>query len=118
MKTNRITSKSRKRATIVIVVLSILVFAWWVFAHQEQPELKKDFQFAQVSRGNFEILVSSTGTLAAVETVEIGTQVSGTIDKLMVDYPKTPKPQLYGNVKYSQKTCGLVSLEATIASTL
>jgi len=91
MKTNRITSKSRKRATIVIVVLSILVFAWWVFAHQEQPELKKDFQFAQVSRGNFEILVSSTGTLAAVETVEIGTQVSGTIDKLMVDYNDTVK---------------------------
>ncbi len=91
MKTNQITSKSRKRGTIVIVVLSIMVFSWWAFAHQEQPEPKKVFQFAQVSQGTFEIIVSSTGTLAAVETVEIGTQVSGTIDKLMVDYNDTVK---------------------------
>lgn len=91
MKTNRITSKSCKRGTIVIAVLSIMVFSWWVFAHQEQPEPKKVIQFAQVNQGNFEIIVSSTGTLAAVETVEIGTQVSGTIDKLMVDYNDTVK---------------------------
>ncbi len=89
MKTRRITSTSRKRGTIVIAVLSIIAFTWLVFAHQEQPRPKKDFQFAQVSLGNFEILVSSTGTLAAVETVEVGTQVSGTIDKLMVDYNDT-----------------------------
>ncbi len=30
--------------------------------------------------------VSSTGTLAAVETVEVGTQVSGTISRLLIDY--------------------------------
>ena len=89
MKTNRITSKSRMRSTIVIAVLSIMVFSWWGFSNQEQPEPQKVFQFAQVSQGDFEMIVSSTGTLAAVETVEIGTQVSGTIDKLMVDYNDT-----------------------------
>ena len=91
MKNNRITSKLRKRGSIVIAVLSIMIFSWWIFAHQEPPKPKKVFQFAQVTQGKFEIIVSSTGTLAAVETVEIGTQVSGTIDKLMVDYNDTVK---------------------------
>lgn len=91
MKTKRTTSKSFKIGLIIIGVLSIMVFAWWALAHQEQPKPKNAFQFARVSRGNFEMIVSSTGTLAAVETVEIGTQASGTIDQLMVDYNDTVK---------------------------
>lgn len=45
-----------------------------------------DLQTETVTRGDLEILVSSTGTLAAVGTVEVGTQVSGTIDQVLVDY--------------------------------
>ncbi len=48
--------------------------------------MKPPFQFARVHRGTLETLVSSTGTLAAVETVDVGTQVSGTIARLAVDY--------------------------------
>lgn len=44
------------------------------------------YQFAELRHGNLETTVSSTGTLAAVETVEVGTQVSGTIARLDVDY--------------------------------
>lgn len=44
------------------------------------------YLFATVERGALENLVSSTGTLAAVETVAVGTQISGTIAKLLVDY--------------------------------
>jgi HlyD family secretion protein len=44
------------------------------------------FQVVQIGRGTMENTVSSTGTLAAVETVEVGTQVSGTISRLMIDY--------------------------------
>jgi HlyD family secretion protein len=44
------------------------------------------YQFAELRHGTLETTVSSTGTLAAVETVEVGTQVSGTIARLAVDY--------------------------------
>ena len=46
----------------------------------------EDLQTGTVTRGDLELLVSSTGTLAAVGTVEVGTQVSGTIDQVLVDY--------------------------------
>lgn len=39
-----------------------------------------------ITRGNLENLVSSTGTLAAVGTVNVGTQVSGTIEQVLADY--------------------------------
>ena len=55
--------------------------SWWGSA-ADQPQ----YLFATVTRGPLETLVSSTGTLAALETVEVGTQVSGTIARLEVDY--------------------------------
>lgn len=91
MKTKKNKTKSGKIRFIIIGVLSILLCGWYVFAHQKSPEQRTQFTFAQIELGNFELTVSSTGTLAAVETVEIGTQVSGTIDKLMVDYNDTVK---------------------------
>jgi HlyD family secretion protein len=80
-----------KAGAMVFGVLSILLFGWYVLAHQNSPEQGAPIKFAQVSLGNFELTVASTGTMAAVETVEIGTQVSGTINEIMVDYNDTVK---------------------------
>jgi HlyD family secretion protein len=82
----RKTSRIIKSAIVLIGVLSLTILAWWAWTHQESSRIKPSFKFAQVSRGKLEVLVTSTGTLAAVETVEIGTQASGTIEQLLVDY--------------------------------
>jgi HlyD family secretion protein len=47
--------------------------------------------FAQVTRGNVVSTVDATGTLQTVDTVEVGTQVSGTISSLGVDFNDTVK---------------------------
>jgi HlyD family secretion protein len=39
-----------------------------------------------VERGDLESVVSATGTLGAVKTVEVGTQTSGLIESLLVDF--------------------------------
>lgn len=46
---------------------------------------------AQVSRGTIVSTVDATGTLQTVDTVEVGTQVSGTIATLGVDFNDTVK---------------------------
>lgn len=51
----------------------------------------QEFQLAEVQIGNMEIVVSSTGTLNALETVNVGAQVSGTVQKVFVDYNDTVK---------------------------
>jgi HlyD family secretion protein len=45
-----------------------------------------EFLFAAVTRGDLENIVSSTGTLSAVGTVEVGSQISGTVERVLVDY--------------------------------
>ena len=42
----------------------------------------------QVTRGDVVDVVAATGTLQAVETVDVGTQVSGTVQELFADFNK------------------------------
>jgi HlyD family secretion protein len=49
------------------------------------------FKTAPVEQGSIAATVSATGTLNAVTTVQVGTQVSGTIQKLFVDYNSSVK---------------------------
>jgi len=46
-------------------------------------------RFASVERGNIEQTVTVTGTLKPVETVEVGSQLSGQISRLYVDFNDT-----------------------------
>lgn len=67
---------------IFVVQLAIDLAGAWKAGSPGTPQ----YLFATVTRGALENLVSSTGTLAALETVEVGTQVSGTIARIEADY--------------------------------
>ena len=58
---------------------------WWYAAGTHEVS-STTYQTATVRHGSLELTVSSTGTLAAVETVIVGTEVSGTVAKVLVDY--------------------------------
>lgn len=47
---------------------------------------ESQYQFAEIVRGDLESTISSSGTLSPVTTVEVGTQVSGTIARIFVDF--------------------------------
>ena len=44
------------------------------------------YRFVEIQRGDLENIVSSTGTISAVGTIEVGTQVSGRVEKVLVDF--------------------------------
>ncbi|MCK9407875.1 MAG: efflux RND transporter periplasmic adaptor subunit [Bacteriovoracaceae bacterium] len=44
------------------------------------------FRFEKISRGDIHVVVTATGTLSAVRTVQVGSQVSGTLQKVNVDF--------------------------------
>ncbi|NJC88498.1 MAG: efflux RND transporter periplasmic adaptor subunit [Desulfuromonas sp.] len=78
----------------------------------DQPQ----YLFATVAKGPLETLVSSTGTLAALETVEVGTQVSGTIAKLEVDYnDHVRKGQILAVLDQALFTAQVREAEANVA---
>jgi HlyD family secretion protein len=77
-----------KRIVIPIVVAAVAAAAViaTVAVKSKNGEAENRFQLGEVTKGSIENSVSSTGTIEAIGTVEIGTQVSGTIAKIYVDF--------------------------------
>jgi HlyD family secretion protein len=73
-----------KKLVIILVVIIAAVAVGVYFYVGKKPDIT--YRTAKVERGPLISSVSSTGTLAAVITVQVGTQVSGTIQKLFVDF--------------------------------
>jgi HlyD family secretion protein len=74
-----------KRAIIVVLLLVVVgagVGAWYV--RRGQPEI--EVNTVPISRGDIIDTVGATGTLQAVTTVQVGSQVSGNIQWLGADF--------------------------------
>jgi HlyD family secretion protein len=75
-------------ATALVVVLAVVA----VLVHRQAlAKETTEYRFTTVERGNVESTVSATGTLSAVTTVQIGTQVSGQVSELLADFNDTVK---------------------------
>ena len=86
---------TRKR--IFLIVFTLLLAAGGGFGYWRMGNSGKESAYATVpaSRGNITQVVSSTGTLQAVVTVLVGSQVSGTIARLNADFnTKVKKDQV------------------------
>lgn len=67
---------------VVLLVAALSVGGYFYF---KQPP-KVQFKTLKIERGSIVSAVSATGTLNAVVTVQVGTQVSGTLSRLYVDF--------------------------------
>ena len=74
----------KKIIIIAIILVALLVSSYYLFFNGDKKA--QQYTFAQISRGTLSQTITATGTLQAVTTVDIGTQVSGKIAKLYVDF--------------------------------
>src|SRR5215213_6617896 len=76
----------RKRSILLITVLSLTAVAgvWYVFWGRKAAAA--EYVTAKIERGNVINKVAATGTLQAVTTVQVGSQASGTISAIYVDF--------------------------------
>lgn len=68
--------------TGILVILGI--GAYFYFSSSGKANIS--WRTQKIERGNLDIVVNATGTLQADTTINVGTQVSGRINKLFVDY--------------------------------
>ncbi|MFN2476728.1 MAG: efflux RND transporter periplasmic adaptor subunit [Chthoniobacterales bacterium] len=78
-----------KRAVIFIVAVSLIVAAWWLWRGRGGSE--SGYQTAVITRGSVTQAVTATGTLNPVVNVQVGSQVSGNIQKLFADFNSSVK---------------------------
>jgi len=58
--------------------------AFWLL--RDEPADGRTYRLVEVERRDLEAVVSATGTLEAVTTVQVGTQVSGIIESIFADF--------------------------------
>jgi HlyD family secretion protein len=109
----------KKYLIILIVVLLIAGIAGFFYL-KRTPEVS--YRTTKIERGTIVSTVAATGNLSAVTTVQVGTQVSGTIQKLYVDYNSRVKkgqaiaeidPSLF-NASVEQSQGNFLSAEANL----
>jgi HlyD family secretion protein len=76
---------TRSRWTLLVVLLLTGAAILWVRLDADAPVVPQLIT-AQVSKGDVVATVAATGTLEPVDTVEVGSQVSGTIQTLTADF--------------------------------
>jgi len=90
-----VTLNKTKWLVLAAVVLAIILLASFGFSRKSDAQYFKD----AVTRGNISQVVDATGTINAVTTVQVGSQVSGTISELHADFnSKVKKNQVIARI--------------------
>jgi HlyD family secretion protein len=114
----------KMRVTAAVLAASTLGGVLW-FQARADAGTTPSFRLGKIERGSVKSTVSATGTLGAVRTVEVGTQVSGQISALYVDYNShVKKGQLIARIDpilqeqaVADAQAGLARSEAVVTQT-
>jgi len=108
--------KNQKR-TIIIIAAIILLITSAVFVLNANSKTEYIFETVTVEKGSISNVVTATGTLEATNTVVVGTQVSGVIEKIYIDFnSKVKKGQLLAELDKSTLQSNLENAEADLSN--
>lgn len=109
--------KMKKRlfiGTAILLVVAVIVIVTTV---RDRESDEGGYKLGEVQVTTIQNLISSTGTLTPLEEIEVGTQVSGTVDEIYVDYnDEVKKGQLLAMIDYSTLDVAIREAEAKIMS--
>ena len=80
-----------KKKFVVISIIALLIIAAGLFFYFRANGKNAAYKTEKISRGEIKSEVTATGTVEAVTTVSVGTQVSGTIKYLYADFNSAVK---------------------------
>lgn len=81
---------NKKKTLVIAAVAAIATLAVWLLSGGKKEE-KITFDTAAVAPANIMNSITATGTIEPVTSVTVGTQVSGIVSKLFVDYNSVVK---------------------------
>jgi HlyD family secretion protein len=82
--------KTRKRNVprigIALAVIVAVAAGGWYWAQRGKADQAGAFRTTQIERGDIRVAISATGTLSAISTVVVGSQISGQVTEVLVDF--------------------------------
>ena len=116
-------SKLIPRLVAAVVVLALLGAGYWVWNGRKAGAAEGAFRTTAVERGDIRVAISATGTLSAISTVTVGSQISGQVTDILVDFNSQVKkgdilaridPSTY-NAQIEQGTAQIASARASLS---
>ncbi len=117
-------SPDRRRLAVILVLLAAATLAalWW-WQHRA-PAAGNGYRTETVDRGDIRVAISATGTLSAISTVDVGSQISGQVTSVLADFnDHVEKGQVLARIdpstyqaQISQGSAAIASARANLAS--
>ncbi len=99
----------------VLAALGVGGFAF--FRSRAETQAAPRYQTETVSRGDLRVTVSATGKLAPVNEVEVGSELSGTIEAVFVDYnDRVKKGQVLARLGLAKFQDAIAKAKSAVAS--
>lgn len=112
--------RSRKlvsRIAIAAVVLALLGAGYWYWSSRNREAAEGAYRTTPVERGDIRVAISATGTLSAISTVTVGSQISGQVTDVLVDFnSKVKKDEVLARIDPSSYEAQIEQGNAQIAS--
>lgn len=106
-----------KKRIIIIVALTVIVAVVLYFISRPAKKTTSEFETVTVEKGNITNTITATGTIEPIKQVEVGTQVSGIISKIYVDYnSQVKKGQVIAELEKTLLESELGSQKANLAT--
>lgn len=107
---------NKKTWGIVAAVVAVIAIAVYLFSGGKK-EAKVSFTTAKVEKTNIQNSITATGTIEPVTSVTVGTQVSGIVSHLYVDYNSVVKKgQIIAELDKTNLTSELNTARANLSS--
>lgn len=106
----------RRIALGLLLLLALAATGWWLFKPAKADSTTR-YRTQTLSKTDLVQTASATGTLNPVKVVSVGTQVSGTVRKLYVDFnSKVEKGQVLLEIESEQSDAQLRQTRASLTS--
>ncbi|MCO6174579.1 efflux RND transporter periplasmic adaptor subunit [Flavobacterium sp. NRK F10] len=110
-------NKKIKWIALTGVTVIVLTLAYFLFSGNKESEIKAET--VKAKKANVVSAVTATGTIEPITQVEVGTQVSGVVEKIYVDYNSEVKEgQLIAELDKTNLQAALVQAKASYDSAL
>lgn len=118
-------SRSRRRSWVLpaIIGLIVVIGAGWWWMQRKGGDDASAYRTTKIERGDIRVAISATGTLSAITTVTVGSQISGQVTDVLVDFNSPVKkgdvlaridPSTY-EAQISQGSAAIASANAQLA---